>query len=361
VQRVRVERRLAAILAVDVAGYSRLMGVDEEGTHERLKVHLRQLVDPKIKEHHGRVVKNTGDGMLAEFASVVDAVRCAAEIQRGMIDRELEVTDDRRIKFRMGINLGDVMADGGDIFGDGVNVAARLEALAEPGGICVSRTVLEHIHDKLPYRFEDLGEHSLKNIARPVRVYRMRPGRNADSAGVASRQALPLPDKPSIAVLPFANMSGDPDQEFFADGIAEDVITALSKSRSLFVIARNSTFTYKGKTVAVKDIGCELGVRYVLEGSVRKSGNRVRVTRSWSKPLPAATSGPTGSIATSPTSSQCRTKSLRTSPPQSGRRSSAVSANAPRANCPKASTPGNATTAARGITPMSIRQIWREP
>src|SRR5690349_18866277 len=193
-------RRLTAILAADVAGYSRLMGADEEGTHERLKAHLAQLVDPKIAEHRGRIVKNTGDGLLAEFASVVDAVRCAAEIQREMIDSEPEVTDERRIKFRVGINLGDVMADAGDIFGDGVNVAARLETLADPGGICASQTVLEHIRDKLPYQFEDLGEHRPKNITRAVRVYRMRVGRNADEA---VRPALPLPDKPSIAVLAF--------------------------------------------------------------------------------------------------------------------------------------------------------------
>jgi adenylate cyclase len=275
-------RRLAAILAADVAGYSRLMGADEEGTHERLRAHLRELVDPKIEEHHGRTVKHTGDGLLAEFPSVVDAVRCAVEVQRGMIDREPEVRGERRIRFRIGINLGDVIVEEDDIFGDGVNVAARLEALAEPGGICVSRMVRDQVRDKLPYAFEDLGEQSVKNIARPVRVYRVRtdgPLPNPPPlAGEGRVGVLPLPDKPSVAVLPFANMSSDPEQEFFADGIAEDIITALSRYPSLFVIARNSSFTYRGRSVDVKQIGRELGVRYVLEGSLRKAGNRIRIT-----------------------------------------------------------------------------------
>jgi adenylate cyclase len=272
-------RRLAAILAADVAGYSRLMGADEEGTHARLKAHIRELVEPKIVEHRGRIVKNTGDGLLAEFGSVVDTVRCAVEMQRGMAYREPEVPDERRIRFRIGINLGDVIADGDDIFGDGVNVAARLEALAEPGGICVSRVVRDQVRDRLEYTFEDLGEQPVKNIARPVRVYRVR-----DNATPIERrlpvtpQPLPLPDKPSIAVLPFQNMSSDPEQEFFADGIAEDVITALSRYPALFVIARNSSFTYKGRAIDVKQVGRELGVRYVLEGGLRKSGNRIRVT-----------------------------------------------------------------------------------
>jgi TolB-like protein len=268
-------RRLAAILAADVAGYSRLMGADEERTHERLKEHLRELVDPKIKEHRGRTVKNTGDGLLAEFSSVVDAVRCAAEIQRGMIDRELEVPDDQRIRFRIGINLGDVIVEEHDIFGDGVNVAARLEALAEPGGICVSRVVRDQVRDKLPYPFEDMGDQQVKNIARSVRVFRVREFSVAKST---SAPALPLPDKPSIAVLPFANMSGDPEQEYFVDGMVEEIITALSRIRWLFVIARNSSFSYKGLSPDVKRVGRELGVRYVLEGSVRKAGDRVRIT-----------------------------------------------------------------------------------
>jgi adenylate cyclase len=271
-------RRLAAILAADVADYSRLMGADEEGTHERLKAHLRELVDPKIKEHRGRIVKNTGDGFLAEFASVVDAVRCAVEVQRGMIGREPEMPDDQRTRFRIGINLGDVIAEGHDIFGDGVNVAARLEALAEPGGICVSRVVRDQVRDRLDYIFEDLGEQQVKNITRAVRVYRVRDRVvKLDQPLPASPAPLPLPDKPSIAVLPFANMSGDPEQEYFVDGMVEEIITALSRIRWLFVLARNSSFTYKGQAVDVKQVGRELGVRYVLEGSVRKAGGRVRI------------------------------------------------------------------------------------
>jgi TolB-like protein/class 3 adenylate cyclase len=273
-----VERRLAAILAADVAGYSRLMGADEEGTHERLTAHFRELVDPKIKEHRGRTVKNTGDGMLAEFPSVVDAVRCAVEVQRGMVDREPGVPDERRIRFRIGINLGDVIAEEHDIFGDGVNVAARLEALAEPGGICVSRVVRDQVRDKVDFTFEDLGDQQVKNIARPVRVYRVRETSATKSPLAPPHPALPLPDKPSIAVLPFANMSGDPEQEYFVDGMVEEIITALSRIRWLFVIARNSTFTYKGQAVDVKQVGRELGVRYVLEGSVRKAGTQVRIT-----------------------------------------------------------------------------------
>jgi len=272
-------RRLAAILAADVAGYSRLMGADEEGTHERVKAHLGELVNPKINEHRGRIVKNTGDGFLAEFASVVDAVRCAFEMQRGMADREPDLPEDRRVRFRIGVNLGDVIAEEHDIFGDGVNVAARLEALAEPGGICVSRVVRDQVRDRLDCTFEDMGEQQVKNITRPVRVYRAGDQTiPAEETAAASPQPLRLPDKPSIAVLPFQNMSGDPEQEYFADGIAEDIITVLSRYPSLFVIARNSCFTYKGRTVGVKQVGRELGVRYVLEGSVRKASNRIRVT-----------------------------------------------------------------------------------
>ena len=272
-------RRLTAIPAADVAGYSRLMGVDEEDTHERLKAHLGELINPKISQHRGRTVKNTGDGLLAEFVSVVDAVRCAVEIQRGMAEREPEVPEERRIRFRIGINLGDVIAEEHDIFGDGVNITARLEGLAEPGGVLVSNTVHDHVRDRLPFTFEDLGEHQVKNIARAVRVYRIHdravPGGHP---APASRQPLPLPDKPSIAVLPFQNMSGDPEQEYFADGMVEEIITALSHVRWLFVIARNSSFTYKGQAVNVKQVGRELGVRYVLEGSVRKGGTRLRIT-----------------------------------------------------------------------------------
>jgi adenylate cyclase len=331
-----VERRLAAILAADVAGYSRLMGADEEGTHERLRAHLRELVDPKIKEHHGRIVKNTGDGMLVEFPSVINAVRCAAEVQRGMGDRNAETAEDKRITFRVGINLGDVIAEEDDIYGDGVNVAARLEALAEPGGICISRVVRDQIRDRLPYPFEDRGEQNVKNIARSVRVFALRPEAVAELpaasapapasrrrrifpvatsavaaaalviavtawwfwpatrssptppevVGTASESAPTAPSviepavapRLSIVVLPFANLSNDPDQQYFADGITEDLTTDLSRISHMLVISRNSAFTYKDKPVNAKQIGRDLGVRYVLEGSVRRSGNQVRVS-----------------------------------------------------------------------------------
>jgi len=267
-------RRLAAILAADVVGYSRLMGTDEEGTLDRLKTHRRELIDPKIAEHHGRIVKTTGDGMLVEFGSVVGAVRCADEVQRGMVERNTDVPREMRIEFRVGINVGDIIIDGDDIHGDGVNIAARLEGIAEPGGICISETSYHQVRDKLDYRFEDMGEQTLKNIARPVRAY----GIVTTTAPAEERQGLQLPDKPSIAVLPFQNMSGDPEQEYFADGIVEEIITALSRFRSLFVIARNSSFAYKGKSPDVRQVGRELGVRYVLEGSVRKATNRLRIT-----------------------------------------------------------------------------------
>jgi adenylate cyclase len=250
----RVERRLAAILAADVAGYSRLMGADEEGTLARLKALRRELADPKIKEHRGRIVKTTGDGLLLEFASVVDAVRCAVEVQREMAERNADLPSDRRIEFRMGINLGDIIKDGRDIYGDGVNVAARLETLADAGGVFVSNTVYDHVRDRLPFDFEDLGEQQVKNIIRPVRVFRLVPSSGAPSHQVLS-EAPGLPNKPSVAVLPFTNMSADPEQEFFADGIAEDIITAMSRYPSLFVIARNSSFTYKGRAVDVKQVG----------------------------------------------------------------------------------------------------------
>jgi adenylate cyclase len=329
-----VERRLAAILAADVAGYSRLMGADEEGTHEQFKTHCREHVDPKIKEHRGRIVKNTGDGMLVEFPSVVDAVRCAAEVQRGMVDRNANTEPEQCIRFRIGVNLGDVIIDGDDIFGDGVNIAARLEALAEPGGLCVSRVVRDQIRDKLPYPFDDMGEQSVKNIARPVRAYAMNaaavgatplvtaptepspprrrtsPQRTAIAAGVLAviaigvaawwawpnRDSTPVstqapaaasPQTPVIAstptqrlsmvVLPFANLSNDPDQEYFADAITDDLTTDLSRIADSFVIARTTASTYKGKSVDVKQIGRELGVRYVMEGSVRRAGDKVQV------------------------------------------------------------------------------------
>jgi adenylate cyclase len=276
----RTARRLAAILAADVAGYSRLMGADEEGTLTALKAHRRELIDPLIAQHQGRIVKTTGDGLLIEFASIVDAVRCAVVMQQGMEDRNANLDEGRRIRFRVGINVGDVIVDEGDIFGDGVNVAARLEALAEPGEICVSATVREHVGEKLPIGFADLGEYSVKNIARPVHVYRIetRVEPKIATPDAAENAMLALPDRPSIAVLPFTNMSGDPEQDYFADGMVEDIITGLSRIKWLFVIARNSSFAYKGKAVDVKQAGRELGVRYVLEGSVRKAANRVRVT-----------------------------------------------------------------------------------
>ncbi len=273
-------RRLAAILAADVAGYSRLIGTDEEGTLERLKTIRAELIDPKISEHRGRIVKTTGDGLLVEFGSVVDALRCATEWQRGMVEHDAGTQNDR-IEFRIGINVGDIVVEDGDIFGDGVNVAARLEGLADRGEICVSARVQEDASGRLDLTFEDLGDQSLKNIARKVRVYRVRldtPETTPKATPNKSGTVLALPDKPSIAVLPFQNMSNDPDQEFFADGIAEDIITALSRYPSLVVIARNSCFTYKGRAVDVKQVGRELGVRYVLEGSLRKSGSRIRVT-----------------------------------------------------------------------------------
>jgi TolB-like protein/class 3 adenylate cyclase/Tfp pilus assembly protein PilF len=275
----RVERRLAAILAADVAGYSRLMGAAEEGTLAQLKAVRKTLVDPKIAEHRGRIVKTTGDGMLVEFASAVDAARCAVEVQRDMATQNTGVPQDVRIEFRIGIHVGDIIIDDNDIFGDGVNIAARLEGIAEPGGICISDDAQRQIRGKVDVVCEDMGLQALKNIAEPMRAWRIQIAHAPASAvpGAAS-QPLALPDKPSIAVLPFQNMSGDPEQEYFADGMVEDIITALSRFKSLFVIARNSSFTYKGNAVDIKQVGRELGVRYVLEGSVRKAGNRVRIT-----------------------------------------------------------------------------------
>ncbi len=269
----RVDRRLAAIVAGDVAGYSRMMGADEEGTLLRLNTHRREFLEPKIAEHRGRVFKRTGDGVLIEFASAVDAVRCAVEIQRGMVARNASVPDEKRIELRIGIHVGDVIVEDGDIFGDGVNIAVRLENLAQAGGICISDDAYHQVHGKVDTDFQDAGEHELKNIARPIRVHEFRyPGRPKETPAFA------LPDKPSIAVLPFQNMSGDPEQEYFADGVVEDIITSLSRIRWFFVIARNSSFTYKEKSVDVRRVGRELGVRYILEGGVRKAGNRVRIT-----------------------------------------------------------------------------------
>ena len=275
----KIERKLAAILAADVVGYSRLMGADEEDTFARLKEHRRELIDPKVVEHFGRVVKLTGDGALIEFPSVVEAVRCAVKIQQAMADRNAQIAPEKRIEIRIGINLGDVIVDDGDIYGDGVNIAARLESIAEPGGICISARVLDEIRSKVDLAFEDLGERQLKNIGHPVRAFHVRRREAVAFSGQSSgAQPLALPDKPSIAVLPFSNMSVDPEQEFFSDGIAEDVLTALSKLRWLFIIARNSSFSYKGKSIDIKQVGRELGVRYVLDGSVRRAGARVRVS-----------------------------------------------------------------------------------
>ena len=268
-------RRLAAILAADVAGYSRLIGADEGGTLRALKAIRAELIDPTIAAHNGRLVKTTGDGLLVEFGSVVDALGCATEVQARMADRNANVPTEARIEFRIGINVGDIVVEDGDIFGDGVNVAARLEALAAPGGICVSARVQEDAAGKLDLAFEGMGEQALKNIARPVRAYRVATG---PVSAATQPTPLALPDKPSIAVLPFTNMSGDPEQEYFADGMVEEIITALSRIRWLVVIARNSSFTYKGQAIDVKQVGQELGVRYVLEGSVRKAGGRVRIT-----------------------------------------------------------------------------------
>jgi TolB-like protein len=260
----------------DLGGRCRGLLTTDRSTLQALKAIRAELIDPTIAGHNGRLVKTTGDGLLVEFSSVVDALRCTTEVQAGMAERNADVPNDRRIEFRIGINVGEIVVEDGDIFGDGVNVAARLEGLAEPGGICVSARVQEDAAGKLDLVFEDMGERALKNIARPVRAYRVATG--GVSATVRETSALPLPDKPSIAVLPFANMSGDPEQEYFTDGTVEEIITALSRIRWLFVIARNSTFTYKGQAVDVKQVGRELGVRYVLEGSVRKASGRVRIT-----------------------------------------------------------------------------------
>ena len=271
----RTQRRLAAVFVADVVAYSRLMAADEAGTLAALKAHRKELIDPTTAEHGGRIVKLMGDGALVEFASVVDAVECAVAVQRGMAERNHGIPEDRRIVFRIGINLGDIILDGDDIYGDGVNLAARLEGLAEPGGICISNSAREQVLGKVPLSFADLGEQRVKNIERPVRVYCVVMDGTPAAATAASPEP---PDKTSIAVLPFTNMSGDPEQEYFADGISEDIITALSKISQLFVIARNSSFTFKGKSVRIQEVSSDLGVRYVLEGSVRKAGNRVRIT-----------------------------------------------------------------------------------
>ena len=270
-------RRLAAILAADVVGFSSLMGKDDEGTLARIKSLRREVVEPKVNEHHGRVFKTTGDGLLVEFSSPVEAVHCAVGIQEALAAQAAQ-EPSQALQLRIGINLGDIMIEeDGDVYGDGVNIAARLEQIAEPGGISISGKVYEEVRDKLPYSFEDQGEKQVKNIARPVRVYSLRAA-PTNTGAPSTRPALPLPDRPSLAVLPFTNMSGDPEQEYFADGVVEEIITALSRVRWFFVIARNSSFTYKGRSVDIRQVGRELGVRYVLEGSIQKAGNRVRIS-----------------------------------------------------------------------------------
>jgi TolB-like protein/Flp pilus assembly protein TadD len=273
-----MERRLTAILATDVVGYSRLMELDEVGTLTVLKAHRRELIDPAITEHRGRIVKLMGDGTLVEFASVVDAVACAVAIQAGLAERNDDTPEDRRIELRIGVHLGDIIVEGADIYGEGVNVAARLEGLAEPGGICLSGDAYRQVRGKVEANFEDLGERQVKNLAEPLRVYRIATKGPSSTPSQAVTGSLPLPDKASIAVLPFDNMSSDPEQEFFADGISEDIITALSKISRMRVIARNSTFAYKGQALDLRRVAGELDVRYVLEGSIRRGGNRLRIT-----------------------------------------------------------------------------------
>ena len=279
----RVQRRLAAILSADVVGYSRLMGIDEAGTLGRLKALRREIIDPMIAAHAGRMVKLMGDGALVEFASAVDAVTCAIEIQKRIREHDTGVSEDDRIEFRIGINVGDIIVDGDDIYGDGVNVAARIQALADPGGIYISRGAAEQVRDKVPIKIETRGEQTVKNIARPIEVFCIMADERDRIAVAFPEPATRAPspvvtDKPSIAVLPFNNMSGDHDQEYFSDGISEDVITNLSRNRVFFVISRSTSFTYKGAAVDVARVARELGVRYVLEGSVRRVGNRVRIT-----------------------------------------------------------------------------------
>jgi len=271
----RARRHLTAILAADVVGYSRLMERDEAGTFSRLRAHRKELFEPKIEQHHGRIFKLVGDGLLVEFGSVVDAVECAVELQRGLADRNQGFPEDQRIEVRIGINLGDVIVEGDDLHGEGVNIAARLQALAEPGGINVSGTVFNHVRNKLAIQFDDLGQQTVKNISEPIRIYRIA-GASGHRSAIAANPA--LPDKPSIAVLPFTNMSADPEQEFLSDGIAEDLITQLSRFRELFVISRSSSFVFKGKAASIPEVAGKLGVQYVVEGSIRKVGDRVRVT-----------------------------------------------------------------------------------
>ena len=309
----RAERRLAAILATDVVGYSRMMGEDETGTLARLQALRKELLHPKVAEYGGRIVKTTGDGTLIEFPSAVDAVQHAVDVQTAIGPWHADTPENQRIEFRMGINVGDIIVEADDIFGDGVNVAARLEALAKPGGICISGTVFDHVKGKLDLPFDDLGPREVKNIAEPVRVYQWSVGKSAAVGNTQPNQKPPLPDKPSIAVLPFDNLSDDPQQEYFSDGLAEDLITDLSKISGLFVIARNSAFAFKGQSIDVRRVAEQLGVRHVLEGSVRKAGGRCGLMPSSSTRQAAAISGLSVTTATWKIYFRYRT----TSPPKS--------------------------------------------
>ena len=347
----REHRRLAAIVSLDVAGYSRLMGVDDSGTLAALKAHRRELIDPKIAEHDGRIVKTTGDGLLLEFSSVVDAVRCAVEVQRGMAGRNQGIAPDRRLDFRIGINVGDIIIDGDDIFGDGVNVAARLQEIAVPGGICIAQSVHDNIRNKIETAFDDDGERHLKNIEQPVRVWHHRVG--ASSVAAAPRSGHPtLPDKPSIAVLPFANMSGDAEQVYLADGIVEDIIAALCHMRWLFVIARDSSFAYKGRTADVKQVGRELGVRYVVEGGIRKAAQRVRITAQLIDASTGAHLWADHFDGGLEESSICRIRWRRAWSARSHRSWSRRRSNAPSASRPRASTP--TTTSCAGWQALTV-------
>jgi TolB-like protein len=342
----RVERRLTTIFAADVAEYSQLMRADEDGTLAALTA-CRAIIDALVAEHRGRIANTTGDSVLAEFPSVAEGLSCALAIQEALEKHNEPLFLDRQMRFRIGLHLGDVMIRDGDHFGGAVNIAARLQALAEPGGICASASVREHIGTRLAAAFADAGPQQVKNIAEPVHVFRVAALGPAQPSEPPA--ALPLPDKPSVAVLPFTNMSGDPEQEFFADGIAEDVITALSRYPSLFVIARNSCFTYKGRAVDVKQVGRELGVRYVLEGSLRKSGNRIRVTAQLVEAENGKAFGRSATTATSPTSSRCRTRSPRRSRSRLPRPLPRLSSSARCASRRGASTPGQPNSAACGI------------
>jgi adenylate cyclase len=310
----RLQRRLAAILVADVVGYSRMMGVNEAGTLSRLQALRSELLHPKVAAYGGRIVKTTGDGTLIEFPSAVDAVSHALDVQAAIGPRNADIPPDQRVELRIGINVGDVIVEDDDIFGDGVNVAARLEALANPGGICISGTVFDQVKGKLDLAYDNLGPQSVKNIAEPVRIYRLDTAPTPAATGPGEAPA--SPDRPSIAVLPFTNISGDPEQEYFADGMTDDLITNRPEISGLFVIARNSSFVYKGQSVDVIEVGRKLGVKRVLEGSVRRAGNQVRINAQLIDAATGGTCGPSATTGTSRTSSRSRTRSPpRSSPP----------------------------------------------